>query len=245
MSEIIGEQRIPSTSLQPVAPTPLDLLQTAFKAGWKPDEMKQLMDMARDWQEKQGSDAFELAMCDAQQDMPSVAFNAHNSQTKSDYANLSAVNKAIMPVVTRHGLNLKFGEDASPLAGHVRVVCDVGHRSGYSRRYHLDLPLDGVGIKGNPNMTPLQGKGSTLSYARRYLTCLIFNLAIGDDNDGNGETPFINRDQIRTINTMIDSLGDKIDFKRFLDVFKIEGLEQMPMTTFDKAVDMLNRKAKQ
>ena len=48
MSEIIGEQRIPSTSLQPVAPTPLDLLQTAFKAGWKPDEIAAKLGKSRE-----------------------------------------------------------------------------------------------------------------------------------------------------------------------------------------------------
>jgi hypothetical protein len=42
-------------------------------------------------------------------------------------------------------------------------------------------------VKGRPNKTALHGLGSSVSYLRHYLTCMIFNVVMrGEDDDGNG-----------------------------------------------------------
>ena len=61
---------------------------------------------------------------------------------------------------------------------------------------HFDLALDGVGLKGNPNKTAVQASGSTISYGRRYLKLMVFDVVLtNEDNDGNApeKTP----DEIR------------------------------------------------
>ena len=66
------------------------------------------------------------------------------------------------------------------------------HEAGHTKRYHVDLPIDSTGIKGSVNKTGVHANGSTYSYARRYLTMMIFNVVLtNEDNDGNvdGDQP--------------------------------------------------------
>jgi hypothetical protein len=45
-------------------------------------------------------------------------------------------------------------------------------------------------MRGSPNKTAIHGFGSAMSYGRRYLLLLIFNLAMRhEDNDGNHINP--------------------------------------------------------
>jgi len=63
----------------------------------------------------------------------------------------------------------------------------LSHASGHTRTYSCDMPADGKGAKGNDVMTKTHAAGSAMSYGQRYLLKLIFNVAIGEqDDDGNG-----------------------------------------------------------
>jgi hypothetical protein len=49
------------------------------------------------------------------------------------------------------------------------------------------MPSDGKGAKGGDVMTKTHATGAASQYGMRYLLKMIFNVAIGeDDNDGNG-----------------------------------------------------------
>jgi hypothetical protein len=47
------------------------------------------------------------------------------------------------------------------------------------------MPADGKGAKGGDVMTRTHAAGSAFSYGQRYLLKLIFNIATGEDDDGN------------------------------------------------------------
>jgi ERF superfamily len=128
---------------------------------------------------------FNRAMSAVQGEIQPVLRNARNEQTSSRYANLEAIDAAIRPVYARHGFCLAFNSE--PMEGpNVRVVCEVSHTAGHSKEYRLDAALDTAGPKGTGNKTPLHGLGSSVSYLRRYLTCMIFNVVLtNEDNDGN------------------------------------------------------------
>ena len=60
------------------------------------------------------------------------------------------------------------------------------HKDGDVRRYFVDLQGDSAGAKGTSNKTPIQGVASSISFGRRILKILMFDLTIvGDDKDGN------------------------------------------------------------
>jgi hypothetical protein len=132
--------------------------------------------------------AFHRAMNAVQSEMQAVVRNAFNDQTRSKFATLEAVDAAIRPVYAKHGFSLSFTETPSD-AAEMKITCIVS-RDGHAETYFLSALSDTVGPKGAANKTNVQGVGSSVSYLRRYLVCMIFNVALkGDDNDGNRQRP--------------------------------------------------------
>ena len=130
---------------------------------------------------------FNRAMSAAQAEMLPVVRNASNNVTNSKYATLEAVDAVIRPIYTRHGFLMTFNSE--PIDGaDLRVVCEVSHDGGHLKRYELEASPDTVGTRGNVNKTALHALGSTVTYLRRYLTMMCWNLVTTDDQDGNRPT---------------------------------------------------------
>lgn len=150
------------------------------------DKMQAVINMKMQVFDKNAEIEFNKAMILAQQEMEPVVKTAHNSQTSSFYAKMEHIAKQCKPVWTRHGFALQFGTADCPIENHYRVTCEVSHSAGFNKKYQADLPIDDEGIKGSKNKTGCHGFGSTMSYAQRYLTIMIFNITLeGIDNDGN------------------------------------------------------------
>lgn len=164
------------------------LLQAITGAASNPqtdiEKMERLFAMHQKMVAQEAEAAFNAAMSRAQANIVPVANNAANTQTNSRYAKLAAINKAITPIYTAEGLSISFDSGEAP-QGLMRTIAIVSHAQGHSRSYHLDLPPDDVGAKGTVNKTQVHALGSTSSYARRYLVCMIFNVTTEDDDDGN------------------------------------------------------------
>lgn len=189
----ITEQRESRQVIQagssPEATAMLTMVQrAATDPSFDTEKMQAMMAMYERYTDRSAAAAFNAAMVRAQSEIGPVFRDKYNSQTNSSYAALESIDKKVAPVYTSHGFSLSFGTDDSPLAGHIRAVCDCMHEAGHTKRYHVDLPIDSTGIKGSVNKTGVHANGSTYSYARRYLTMMIFNVVLtNEDNDGNGE----------------------------------------------------------
>lgn len=134
--------------------------------------------------------AYNASMAVVQAKLKPVFRDAMNQMTNSPYARLETISDAITPIYTAEGFSLSFDTADCPIPGHIRIVCDVMHSAGHSELKHFDLALDNVGIKGNPNKTAIQASGSTISYGRRYLKLMVFDVVLtNEDNDGNQEPP--------------------------------------------------------
>lgn len=220
------------------------LVQNAVAAGIDPEGLKQLLDMQERIQAHHARIAFSEGMAKVQANIPAIPYDRHNSQTRSDYATLGTINKLLQPVYTDAGFSLTFGTDDSPLTDHVRITCDVRHIGGHEVRHHVDLPLDMVGIKGQANKTRMHGTGSTLTYGQRYLTCLIFNVTTGRDDDGNAgaaldDTPI---DEAQ-LSTLLDNLADvEADIGAFCRAYQIEDVSDLPARLYDDAMRKLEQK---
>lgn len=149
------------------------------------EKIERLMALWERMEARKAENAFNAAMASAQQQMRPVAADADNPQTRSRYASYKALDKALRPIYTDHGFGLSFDSgESQPDA--VRVLCYVTHKTGHARTYHVDLPADGKGAKGGDVMTKTHAVGSAMTYGMRYLLKMIFNVAIGeDDDDGN------------------------------------------------------------
>lgn len=165
------------------------IIQVIERAAMNPDvdidKIERLLQMQERILDRNAEQEFNQAMSRAQTDMRPVVKDAVNDQTRSRYARLETVDRQVRPVYTSCGFSLSFGTDDCPIEGHIRITCDVSHIGGHSKRYKVDMPLDMTGMKGNQNKTATHAHGSTMSYGRRYLTLLIFNIAMAhEDDDG-------------------------------------------------------------
>lgn len=158
-----------------------------------------------------GEDArvqFIRAMSQAQAEIMPVVRDAENLQTKSFYAKLEKVDAAIRPIYIKHGFSLSFDEEPSE-GPNMMIVCEVSHVAGHSKKYRLNAPPDTLGPKGTPTKTVLHGRGSTVTFLRRYLTCNIFNVVFkNQDDDGvRGGRRFISEEQAEELRTLTKEAG--------------------------------------
>lgn len=152
--------------------------------------IEKLWEMQKESQDRDAKAFFAKAKAKAQKNMPaSIVANKFNDQTKSKYSNLGAVLVEVVPVYSKAGFSMSFNTGPSDLPEHIKITGVLLHEGGHSEDYMIDLPLDGTGIAGKVNKTPVHARSSTISYGQRYLTCLIWNVATGADDDANVSPP--------------------------------------------------------
>lgn len=205
------------------------------------NKLEKLLEMQERILARRAEMAFSAAMTMAQSQVKQITADALNPQTRSKYATYKALDKALRPIYTTNGFALSFNTEDSPLPEHMRVVCDVSHVDGHSRNYRIDMPTDGKGARGGDVMTKTHAVGAGASYGMRYLLKMIFNVAIGeDDQDGNDVSPSISEDQVATLKAMIEEV--KADESKFLKYMRVEALKDIPANRYASAVKALEKK---
>lgn len=182
----------PDTSSMPLARVDeaASLIQVIAAAARNPqvdiEKMERLWVIHEGLRNRTAEEAFNSAMNQAQGEMGPIGVDATNQQTRSKYATYAKLDRALRPIYTRHGFSISFDTGEGAPEAHVRVLAYVSHRNGHTRTYHCDMPADGKGAKGGDVMTKTHATGSATSYGMRYLLKMIFNIAVGDeDDDGN------------------------------------------------------------
>lgn len=208
-------------------------------------KMKELLAMKERIDAQTAATAFNVAMRDAQAEIPAVLRDSQNEHTKSRYAKLEAIDAQIRPIYTKHGFSLSFN---SPVAAgnDITVSCTVFHSAGHSRDYQLSGSLDGVGSQGKSNKTNIQALGSTVSYLRRYLECMVFNVMLtNEDNDGNvgkGSTA-ITQEQADNVESLISELGlDPKALTNFLAIMEAKTVREIKADRYRQAMTLLQAK---
>lgn len=194
--EVSPYSRKEDRAMPAVQAQPTSLLQAITTAASNPamdlDKIERLFALHEKVVAREAEAAFNDAMAKAQAEIQPVVNNATNDHTRSSYAKLEQIDRAITPVHTKYGLSVSYDtetkNDADPIpAGLLRTIAIVAHSGGHTRRYHIDLPPDEAGSQGKVNKTGVQARGSTNAYARRYLKLMAFNVSTFDDKDGNAK----------------------------------------------------------
>lgn len=219
---------------------PLDRLEKML------DMKERMEDRAREDEERQAKKAYFAAMSKCQSELPVVIKNRGNDHTKSRYADLAAIEEQAMPTIHKHGFAVSFQPDGYNNKGELRIVWEISHAEGHSRNGVGEIPVDGAGAQGKVNKTGTQAFGSTATYGRRYLLCMLFNISTGDDLDGNTPAPKsqvrVNADQLENIRRLIEETDT--DIEQFCKVGKIDALPDILASEYDKAVNLLEEKKK-
>ena len=227
---------------QVAVPTPnkqdafLDLLERLVT---NPDadveKMQRIIDMQEQVITRNAKQAFNAAMTQAQNKIELVIAKEKNEQTHSTYADLKAVLMSAKPIYTSEGFSLMVYEGETEKPAHKRVCVDIMHKGGHTEKRYGDFAIQTTGIAGKAMMTQIHGEGSAFTYGRRHLTCMIFNIPTGDDDDGNlaGGIVYISEAQVKELKTELEA---RAGVKKFLEHIKIESLDKIQADKFDKAM---------
>ena len=174
---------------QPRDLTPMGMIQSAFTAAIQQGAALEVVDRILNAQKEmiahQELIAFNDALARVQAKCRRIGVDRENPQTHSKYATFDKLDDAIRPLYIAENLSLTFDTEDCDKPDTVRVICDAS-LGGYTRRYRIEMPADGKGAKGNDVMTKTHATGSAISYGKRYLLTMIFNLKVGAvDDDGN------------------------------------------------------------
>jgi len=207
------------------------------------DKIKQIFDMQEAALDRTAKQDFNIAMTATQNKIELVVAKEKNIQTGSNYADLKAVLIKAKPIYTEEGFSLMFYEGDSPKESQKRVCVDIMHSGGHTEKRHIDVTIQTTGIAGKVMMTQIHGEGSAFSYGRRYLTCMVFNIPTGDDDDGNaasGPPNYIDEKQQTTLTDLLATTES--DVPKFLAFMKVESINQIKKSDYQKAIAPLNKK---
>jgi hypothetical protein len=172
----------------------------------EPEKITLIWNIRREYMEELRKDRAEAAriayndvMARASAEIAQLERTRPNSFLNYKYAPLSAIDKALRPVLEKHGLGLRFTTEES-MDKNVVTVAAVTSYHGHEERIMLSSLPDRSGSGGQRTKTDVQALGSTVTYLRRYLTMLIFNLVPADDpTDDDGEATRKRGFQQRTV----------------------------------------------
>jgi hypothetical protein len=205
------------------------------------DKLERLLAMRDRAVAAEREQAFNNAMAAAQAEMEPVRVDSANPETKSKYASYAALDRAIRPIYSKHGLALSFNTEPATAPEMMTVVCYVTG-CGHTRKYTIDMPTDGKGPKGGSVMSRTHATGAGATYGQRYLMKMIFNIAVDRDDDGNAagrtvinnvnpDVPKITKDQIIKLHDKCDAVG--CPRKKFLEWAQVARFEDIPADTFE------------
>ena len=221
-----------------------EIISEALAKGQSLETLERLMGIKERFEANEARKAFASSFAIVQSKITAVIKTKNNPQTHSKYADLGDILVSAKPIYTQEGFSVIFYEGDTAAQNAVRIYADVLHNAGHKETYHLDIPLDGVGIQGNPNMTKIHGKSSSVSYGRRYLMCMIWNIPTQDE-DGNTMKQPVELIGDKELNFIRDNLIDlNMPEAGFVKYMKLEKLEDMPKSSYQKAVTAIEAKRK-
>lgn len=215
------------------------------------EKLEQLFELHRRVKEEGNRTVFAQSLAQCQAEMEPIAKDSNNPATRSRYASLDALDRAIRPIYTKYGFAISFNTAASQIENHVEVIAYLLHSSGFERTFRVDIPADGKGARGNDVMTKTHALGSAITYGRRYLLGSMFNLQTTDkvfrDDDGNaagGSDGLITSDELIELQSLIKKgVTDQDAFKKYLaQTFKVDELPELTSLQAKKLKDALKDK---
>lgn len=197
------------------------------------EKMERLLAMQERVIADQRKAAYMAAMARVAPQLPQIARLGVSHHGK--FALLEDIDSVIRPIYGKEGFSLSFDSKPSE-KGTIRVIGRCSHADGHTETKEIELPLDVSGSKNGA-----QAVISTVSYGRRALTTMFFNLVTkGEDTDANVDA-LITEEQVKDIRTMLHDT--KADEKKFLELIAGVGkIEEIPARDYKRVMSALDAK---
>ena len=174
-------------TVSPAEITPMGMIQRAFESaianGAGLEVVDRILSEQRAQIDYQDRSAFNAALQRMQTKLKSIPKRGWNPDTKSHYAKEEDIDNQLDALLFDEKMSLSFEPESHPEVDMMRIV-GILSLGAFSKRYPLDMPADGKGAKGGGVMSRTHATGSAITYGKRYLKNMIFNLHFTDD-DGN------------------------------------------------------------
>lgn len=224
--------------------TPMEMIERAVSQDASVETLSKLMDLQERWEKNQARKAFSGAISAAKAEMPQIVkrkkvdFTTAKGRTNYQYEDLASIMDQIGPVLSRHGLSVRYRTTADP-NNPITVTCIISHAAGHEEENTLMAGRDDSGNKNS-----IQAIGSTVTYLQRYTLKAALGLAAAADDDGKhaDDTGIITEAEREIILTMIDDTSS--DIEKFCEHLQIDAIATMPAAKFRRAVNILEAKKK-
>jgi len=187
--------------------------------------IEKLFDLHKELVDRQAEKDYGAAMARAQGAIRPVFRNKFNSHTKAMYTDIVGLHLKAKPIWTSEGFAVTSMSYDAKTQGYIGIRCIVRHSVGHKETYENIWPLDISGSAGKINKTPIQALGSTISYARRYLELMIFDVSTTDDNDGEPIANSISDEKAAWIKKELQALN--VNVKAFCGYIKCKNVDSM------------------
>lgn len=228
----------------PADMTPMQMLQVAVQNGVDTEQIKQLMELQREWKADRAREAFVQAMSDFRSESIKIIKHRgvrYDGELKYKYASLGDILEIVVPKLSEHQLSHRWEtKQDGPL---ITATCIITHVLGHSEQATLSASPDPSGGKNN-----VQAIGSSVMYLQRYTFLAATGLATKDeDDDGRGSEPpeSITAEQANEIEKRIDAI--KTSRPVFMRWLGVDELIELPAKRYDQAMrqlDVLAKKAR-
>lgn len=164
--------------------TPADIVLYAMKNGGSIAEIREFMQLQREWEADQARKAFLDATAAFMAEAITVHKDKENLQYKSTYTSLGNLVNTVRPYLSKHRLSANWKIDQSD--GLV-VTCILSHSLGHTDQVTFKVPPDTAGAKN-----AIQQLKSAITYAKGVTFESVCGLASSDansDDDGSDTGP--------------------------------------------------------
>lgn len=266
MKDEVQGEAVPSTAMQKAAPVAMarddepaeTALSAILRAAKDPtvsvDKLERLVALHKDLGAVAARRSFMSALARLQEKLPRIAKRGHAIVEKegrvvrdTPFARYEDIDVAVRPFCSEEGFSFTFDAKTTPQG--TTFSCEMSHRDGHSETRYLTLPIDSSGGKN-----AIQGMGSSVSYARRYLLSMHLNLVtVGEDDDGNGGPKPISAEQVAFLKREMASLSAEGEApgvaanreSRFLNWLASPSYEEIPQANFERATKFLDEKKRE
>jgi hypothetical protein len=238
------EVATPSAELAPTGDAFLGMIAAAARDPHVDTaKMEALLAMRERLMAQQAEVAYTEAMNRVQNAVPPIYRTRKiivKGQLRSKYAALEDIDRILRPLTIQEGFSLSYSTDDVPPKA-TKLTLTVKHQQGHKEPFSLVLPIDKSEYRSDA-----QNVASTVSFGRRILLCLAFNvITLDTDTDGNPPGEFVSQEQALAIFTLLrDSKINPRD-ENFLAWAGADAVEHIHGTKYKQIVEFLEKRKQQ
>jgi hypothetical protein len=174
-------------ALATVPATPADIVLYAMKNGGSIEQIRDFMQLQREWEADQARKAYVADMAEFKKNPPTIVKdklvgyeNKDGTFTGYKHATLGNVTNAIVEGLAAHGFSHSW--DVKQDGSMATVTCKITHRMGHSESVSMQAAKDDSGKKNQ-----IQQVASAITYLQRYTLLAATGLATHDQADDDGQ----------------------------------------------------------